>query len=347
MAHNLEERNGQVTFALRGAPAWHGLAERIFGEDDNVTTAEMLDSALLSRWNVRLENIILPDGYTTDKDNYLVIRDNPFTTGEKNVLGVVGERYRTYQNEELLAFADNILSGDLDGGGRWESAGSIKGGRVVFASLKLDNQIVLDPKGVNDKTDTYLLMTTSHDGSSAIQAMTTPVRVVCQNTLNVALSDKSRQSFKIRHTATASDRAEQARIALGLANSYLSEFNIMAQELFATEIDNKVFHNIVKTLYPEPADDAGKATLTKYETKIDIINGLYFDSPTQDGIRGTAWGAYNALTERVDYFRQGRKVKGADGDGTRNQMASASGFDAQANAEKNKIFSVVRELSLV
>ena len=102
----------------------------------------------------------------------------------------------------------------------------------------------------------------------------------------------------------------------------------MAQELFATPIENKVFHNIVQSLYPAPADDAGKATITKYESKIDIINGLYFDSPTQDGIRGTAWGAYNALTERVDYYRQGRKVKGADGDGTRNQMASASGFDA-------------------
>ena len=346
MAHGLEERDGQVTFALRGAPAWHGLAEKIFGEDDSVNTQQMLDSALLSRWNVRLENIPLPDGYTADKDNYLVIRDNPFVTDEKNVLGVVGERYHTYQNEELFAFADNILSGSLDGGGRWESAGSIKGGRVVFGSLKLDTEIVLDPKGINDKTESYLLVTTSHDGSSAIQAMTTPVRVVCQNTLNMALSG-ARQSFKIRHTATATDRAEQARIALGLANDYMTEFNVMAQELFATPIENKVFHDIVKSLYPAPADDAGKATITKYESKIDIINGLYFDSPTQDGIRGTAWGAYNALTERVDYFRQGRKVKGADGDGTRNQMASASGFDAQANAEKNKILQAVRELAQV
>ena len=61
MAHGLEQRDGQVTFALRGAPAWHGLAEKIFGEDDAVNTQEMLDSALLSRWNVRLENIPLPD----------------------------------------------------------------------------------------------------------------------------------------------------------------------------------------------------------------------------------------------------------------------------------------------
>jgi phage/plasmid-like protein (TIGR03299 family) len=335
----LEKKNGQVAFALRGAPAWHNLAERTFGEEEHVSTQQMLDGALLSGWDVRLEEVPVPDGVTDDKTWFQVLRNNPFTTGEVNRLAIVGERYRTYQNEDLFAFGDNIL----EGGGYWESAGSIKGGRVVFGSLKLDRELVLDPNGANDKTETYLLVVTSHDGSSSIQVMTTPVRVVCQNTLNMALNG-CKQSFKVRHTQSASGRVDEARQALNLSFKYLDRFEEQAQELFASSITDKQFHDIVKALYPAPADDAKSAVLTKYENKIDLINGLYFDSPTQDNIRGTAWGALNALTERVDYFRDGRAVKGSDP--VKNLSASASGFDAQANAEKGRILSAVKELVL-
>lgn len=339
MSHELEERDGQVAFALRGAPAWHGLAQTTFTEEQAVTTAEMLDGALLNNWNVRLEELILPEGYTSDKDNFMVVRDNPFTQGEVNVLGTVGERYRTYQNEELFAFGDNLL----DGGGYWESAGSIKGGRVVFGSLKLDKSIMLDPSGVADKTDSYLLVTTSHDGSTAIQAMITPVRVVCQNTLRVALNN-FKSSFKVRHTATANGRVEEARTVLGIAHTYLDEFELQAQALFNTAISDKQFMEIVEALYPTPDSESAKASITKHEAKIDTITDLYFLSPTQYGIKGTAWGAYNALTERLDYYRQGRLVKGAS-DANQSLMASASGFDAQTTAEKNRILSAVRELA--
>ncbi len=90
-------------------------------------------------------------------------------------------------------------------GRRTATAGSIKGGRVVFGSLALQRETVLDPSGVADKVKTYLLINTSHDGSIAIQASITPVRVVCANTLNLALGGKKKkngikQSFKIRHT---------------------------------------------------------------------------------------------------------------------------------------------------
>jgi hypothetical protein len=173
--------------------------------------------------------------------------------------------------------------------------------------------------------------------------MTTPVRVVCQNTLNAALAGQ-KQSYKVRHTSTAGGRIDQARLALGLTFKYLDEFESQAQALFATSVTDKQFMDIVTALYPEPADDAGKASVTKYETKIDLVKDLYFLSPTQEGIRGTAWGAYNALTERVDYFRQGRMVKGAT-NAQDNQLASASGFDVQANAEKNRILSAVKEVA--
>ena len=119
---------------------------------------------------------------------------------------VVGDRYRVFQNEDLFAFGDQLL----DGGAAWESAGSIKQGRQVFGALRIDRDVVLDPQGISDTTETFLLVTTSHDGSAAIQALITPVRVVCQNTLNMALSG-AQQTFKVRHTADTAGRVQAAR----------------------------------------------------------------------------------------------------------------------------------------
>jgi len=338
MSHALEmNANGDVAFALRGAPAWHNLAQHIFDEDEHVTTQQMLDSAFLSGWDVRLEPVAYPDGYIVDKPAFMVVRNHPLQNQQAHVLGTVGDRYHPYQNEALFAFGDNLL----DGGGFWESAGSIKGGRTVFGSLKLGKSIVLDPQGIADRTDTYLLVTTSHDGSTAIQAMTTPVRVVCQNTLNVALKG-AKQSYKVRHTATAGDRVAEARRALGLAFEYTDTFELEAQALFSTAVSNQKFADIIEALYPTPDKDSAKASVTKHESKVDLIWDLY-NGETQKGIAGTAWGAFNALTERLDYYRLGRATNGTDP--AINQATSASGFDAQSNAEKARILRAVKELA--
>ncbi|NDF44090.1 MAG: DUF945 domain-containing protein, partial [Actinobacteria bacterium] len=146
----------------------------------------------------------------------------------------VGQRYKVVQNEELFQFGDALLDG-----GRWETAGSIKNGTVVFGSLALDRETVLDPSGVGDKINNYLLVHTSHDGSVAIQASVTPVRVVCQNTLNVALHKSNvKQSYKIRHTQTAEGKVAAAREALGLAKTYLDEFDKMAHQMILTLSSN-------------------------------------------------------------------------------------------------------------
>ena len=329
MAHELEiGENGQVAFATRLTPAWHKLGT-VF--EDTLSTSEMLSTAHLNNWNVRLEKIEYPTGYTTTKDAFSVVRNHPFN-GNPDVLAVVGERYKVLQNEELFSFGDGLT----DGGATWETAGSIKNGKVVFGSLSVPHEFILDPQGANDKTVTYLLVHTSHDGSTALQANITPVRVVCQNTLNMALSN-TKQSFKVRHTQTINGRMEEAQRVLGLTNTHMDEFEKMARELFQTEITNAQFDKLVGQLYPKP-DELSKMANTKYEQKIDTINNIYKVAHTQDNIRGTKWGALNALTERVDYYRTART--GNDD----SLMASASGFDVQTNAEKGKILKAVMAL---
>jgi phage/plasmid-like protein (TIGR03299 family) len=333
MAHNLETNGTDVAFALRGTPAWHNLANRIFSQDEEVSTQLMLDEAKLSNWNVRLAPVTdhIPAEWNDSSGAQYVIRNNPFNGGT-DVLSVVGSRYKVVQNEELFSFADNIVDGDSRVA--WESAGSLKAGKVVFGSLTVPREMVLDPQGANDKTQLYLIVWTSHDGSVAVQAAITPVRVVCQNTLNLAMKS-AKQSFKIRHTQTAEGKIQVARETLGLTLGYFDEFEKQAQELFKQEITDAEFSKLIRTIYPKPEKDA-KGALKKWENKVVLLDDLYFNSPTNANIKGTKWGAFNALTERLDYFRSTRKSN------SESKWASASGFDPVITAEKNKILQVVK-----
>ena len=334
MAHNLETNGDEVAFALRGTPAWHNLANRIFNQDEDVSTQLMLDEAKLSNWNVRLAPVTdhIPAEWNDSSGAQYVIRNNPFNGGT-DVLSVVGSRYKVVQNEDLFSFADQIH--DADPNCRWESAGSLKNGKVVFGTVDIPRTMVLDPQGANDQTKLYLIVWTSHDGSVAVQAAITPVRVVCQNTLNLAMKS-AKQSFKIRHTQTAEGKIQIARETLGLTLGYFDAFEKEAQELFKQEITDAEFHKLIRTIYPKPADDASKLAITKWENKVVLLDDLYFNSPTNANIKGTKWGAFNALTERLDYFRSVRKSN------SESKWASASGFDPIITAEKNKILQVVK-----
>jgi len=332
MAHELETQNGVASFASLREPAWHGLGT-VFTEEK--TTSEMLVAANLNNWNVRLEDMPIPSHLSSDKEYQYVVRTNPTDKTQTDILGVVGERYHVLQNEDLFSFGDNIL----DGGGRWETAGSLKGGRQVFGSLALERETVLDPNGVADVVKTYLLINTSHDGSIAIQASITPVRVVCANTLNVALNrtkkkDGVKQSFKIRHTQTANGKVAIARQTLGLANAYMDEFDKMAHAMIAKEISAKDFNDIILAAYPKPDKDT-KGAVKKWENKVDMINDIY-TGEYNGMISGNAWGAFNALTERLDWYRSAR------GGNSESMFAAASGFDPVINAEKNRLLTVVQ-----
>jgi phage/plasmid-like protein (TIGR03299 family) len=336
VAHNLEVENGEVAFALRGAPAWHNLANKVFAQDEIVTTSTMLEQAKLSNWNVRLSPITehVPEAWNDNSNAQLVLRTNPFNQ-ETDILATVGKRYKVVQNEELFAFADSIH--DADPNCRWESAGSLKKGKVVFGTVEIPRTMVLDPQGANDETKLYLIVWTSHDGSVAVQSAITPVRVVCQNTLNFAMA-KAKQSFKIRHTQTVEGKIAIARETLGLTFAYFDEFEKQAKELFQIEVDNAKFSKIINSLYPKPEADV-KGAVTKWENKVMLIDELYHNSPTNANIKGTAWGVVNALTERIDYFRTSRK------DSNESLMAGASGFDTVVTAEKNKIVKQVLALA--
>lgn len=335
MSHELEvHENGNVSFASLRVPGWHRLGT-VF--DEPVKTQEMLELALLNKWNLRLEKVLLPhdcyrDYYSVVRDNWQYLNDGVPVT---EILGLVGERYNVLQNEELFDFGDNLL----DGGGVWETAGSLKHGTVVFATLSIPNRVTIDPQGVADEVNSYLLLNTSHDGSLSIQASVTPVRVVCANTLNMALRGV-KQTYKIRHTQTMKGRVLAARKALDLGADFMTKFEKEATALYQTPVSADLWDKILNKVFPEPEGDS-KIAATKYQNKVDGVRAIY-TGETNGTIAGTAWGAFNALTERLDWHRTGRGDNAEE-----NIAAAASGFDPVTNAEKSRLLKIVKTMAEV
>jgi phage/plasmid-like protein (TIGR03299 family) len=327
------ETSGRLAaFASRAEPAWHGLGE-VFAQDEAVSTSQMLTKAHLAGWDVRLRE--LQTDARSAKTTFEVLRTNPFDKGLDR-LGLVGSRYHVVQNEDAFTFADGIL----DGGATWETAGSILGGTVVFGSLSIDRNIVVGAGEADDVTKMYLLVHTSHDGSTGVQASITPVRVVCQNTLNAALRGV-KQSFKIRHTQGVDGKMVTAREALGLTFKYADAFENEANALYQTACTKDDFDAIIAAAYSQPGPDASKAAHTRFENGRDLLMSIWegkADGPdTMSTISGTKWGAFNALTERLDWYRTVREDSGPEG-----FLTNAAGFDTVTNKERNRLLSVVK-----
>jgi hypothetical protein len=143
-----------------------------------------------------------------------------------------------------------------------------------------------------------------------------------------------KQTFKIRHTQTANGKVQVARETLGLANKYMDAFDVMAKAMIEKEITAQQFNDIVLAAYPKP-DEEKKGALTRWTNKIDVINDIY-TGEFNGMIAGNAWGAFNALTERLDWHRSAR------GGNTEAMLAAASGFDPSITAEKNRLLSIVK-----
>ena len=314
------------SFASLRAPAWH-----LFGNvfEDPKTTLEMIKAADLGDWDVRL--VPVETDSRGGPELWEVVRTNPFDF-ETDRLGFVGERYKVLQNEEIFTALDNVT-----GGGRWETAGSIKGGSVVFGSQSLRDPYFIDPEGANDEIKEYILASSSHDGSLALQLSNTPTRVVCWNTLNFALRT-AKQYFKIRHTASMDGKIAAAKAALNVSSHYMDVFEAEAKELFEAEITKVQFEQIVKSLYPEPevTEARGtKAAKTRWDDKFSRIMSIY-TGPTNVTITGTAWGAVNALTEENQWYRNVRAGN------VENALAAGAGFDLVTNQFRSKALQVVK-----
>ncbi|MCD4558235.1 DUF932 domain-containing protein [Schaalia sp. lx-100] len=303
MSHQIETIDNTSFFASALQPAWHKLGTVI---DHQMDALEVLTEAHLAGWNVRKRPMTVQidavDELFTMREQIsvpryeAVVRDNPVTMGI-DVLGVVGTQYRPFQNEELVDLLEAVVD---ETGANFETAGSLNGGRRVFVSMKLPNSMVLTNGDTDDQTNFYITIMNSHDGTSSLTMMTTPIRVVCANTLAWAFKE-NRGVVRIRHTENASFKIAEIRRDLNLSFGYIDEFQEEAQRLIDTHMDEEHIRKAVEDVFKLSEDDISKRVETTRQEHVDNVMNLYRYAHTLDGVRETAWGGLNAVTEYIDH----------------------------------------------
>lgn len=307
MAHNINtnELTGKQAFFSVRQPAWHGLGQVV---QDYPTSREAIAFAGLDYTVVKapifakgadpLISFAVPEQYATMR------------TDTNAVFGVVGKDYQIVQNSDAFAFFDAIVGGG--DGILYETAGALGNGQRIFITAKLPGYIRVG--NGDDVTEKYIFMTTSHDGSGSITAAFTPVRIVCQNTLNAALRSAT-NVVRIRHTAGAKERLEQAHRVMGVADT----LSVQLEGIFNNWTKVRIQDRHVKQLI-QLALCPNKETLDLLKKGAeDELSSVYknaceaaFDyatadeTQTMDTTKGTLFGAYNAVT---GYYQNVRKFK--------------------------------------
>lgn len=285
------------------------------------TAAEVMSAAGLD-WNVAKCELVakMPthDIYAKEKDSFIMGNSmyktcpNAFATyrTDYNIpLGIVKERYTPVQNIEAFTFFDGAIGKDK---AIWQTAGFFGNGERIFVSAKLPKNIFVN----GDPVENYLVFTTSHDGSSGVKILFTPIRVICENTLNAAIAT-STNYVSFRHTKSVHGNLDIAAEILGICETRIvalqEQFNVMrkiqmtddkAQQIFANVIltedeqfkINQTGHTVGQIITRDwrAIQDSG-ISMKKVNT-LSEINNYYFAGIGQKEILGTAWGVYNAIT---------------------------------------------------
>jgi len=267
----------ETMFSAR-KPAWHGLGVMT---PDALTSSDAIIKAGLN-WTVSTKELETIDGI--DVPNYFAtVRDT-----DSSVLGVVGNRYTPIQNLECFDFLDTVVD---DSDAKYETAGSLYDGRVVWLLLNLNKPVQVD----DDVTHNYLLLTNSHDGSSALKGLTTPIRVVCANTLRLAIDGKN-NGFSFRHTSKLAGKVAQARATLTRAYDYVDNFQLEMERLLDTEVTNEKFEEIMTDVMPLPAPTSENVSaITRINNNKATIEKL-FNEPEFDTHKNTGWAFINATS---------------------------------------------------
>ncbi len=199
MAANVES----MFYTGRTAP-WHGLGISVL---EAPASRDALELAGLD-WRVVQRELITEDGIQVAgfKAN---VRDQ-----DNRVLGVVTDRYKVVQNDEAFAFTDELLGEGIT----YETAGSLQEGRRTWILAKLPQRYIIS----GDEITPYLVFMNSHDGTGAIKAAMTPIRVVCQNTLNLALATAKR-TWSTNHVGDIRGKLEDTKYTLLYADKYMAE----------------------------------------------------------------------------------------------------------------------------
>lgn len=277
--------NVETMFSVRETP-WHGLGTVV---QEAPNSAEALKLAGLDwhvdQHDVYVDGAVLP-GYRAN------VRD---TDGE--VLGIVSNQYRVVQNREAFSFTDHLIGDDV----RYESAGSLKSGRKIWLLAKMAGH-----KVAGDDVEPYLCFSNAHDGTGAVKVCMTPVRVVCNNTLNLALKTAKR-SWSFRHMGAIEAKIKEARMCLELADEYMDSLNTEAERLANIRVTQDQMWDYLAEVFPVKDDDTDLVKRRVEQAKETFM--LCWFAPDLMAFSDTAWAAVNAAADMAAHAKPIRNTK--------------------------------------
>lgn len=283
--------NVESMFYVRETP-WHGLGTRVMEAPDS---RDALSVAGLD-WNVVQEPIYTAEnapinGYKAN------VRDS-----DRRVLGVVTDRYRVVQNQEAFAFTDELLGQGV----RYETAGSLQDGRKVWLLAHMPHEYIIS----GERISPYLLFSNTHDGSGAIKVALTPIRVVCNNTLNLALRTAQR-SWSMIHTGDIKSKMKEASDTLFKAERYMDELGKEFEKLRMQKLSDQEAMDYIELLLPieEGATSQQIRNMKRLQEDMKI---RYFDAPDLQDVGKNAYRFINAVSDFATHakpLRQTAKYK--------------------------------------
>jgi phage/plasmid-like protein (TIGR03299 family) len=303
MAHNLEFRNGSTSFFTVKELAWHKLGVVL---DNCATSKEAIELARMN-YEVKRGKVFVKfddEAITGIKgkevpNSYAIYRNDTkdiFTSGGN----LVSAGYTIVQNKDAFTFFDNIVG---EGAAIYETAGVIGKGETIFITAKLPEKTIITP---TDIIDNYLLLTMGHDGISSIQAMFTPIRVVCNNTLNMALNNNSHK-VRFKHTTSVHDNLKKAHQIMGITKRMLEYNKELIDKLINKKVDEYITADYFNSLFLTTEELQNLANLGSHEKagisprKLNSINKLfeYYQCGAGQNVeyaKNTAFGLYSAVT---------------------------------------------------
>ena len=263
---------------------WHGMGVRVI---ESPNSADALRVAGLD-WEVKqTPSFITLDGIQMPTGDIVNYRDS-----DNKILGTVTKRYVPVQNREAFAFTDALIGGDV----RYETAGSLSDGKIVWMLAKMPSDSIL-----GDAFNRYLLFSNSHDGSSAVRVSITNVRVVCQNTLNFAIN-RARRYVTFVHKGDMESKLEEAKQTLSYAADYHTDFVADAERLANKKVSREDVEKLMNILFPVPDEFVSKIQIERMETMRSNFNAMLNADDLQN-FKGTAWQIVNAASDYAYHAR--------------------------------------------
>lgn len=279
---------------------WHAKTATVI--TDNVMSAREAIAIAGLDWQVERHDV----GANVDGTYIRAAGKKALVRSDTNtVLSIMSENYHVVQNAEAFGFVDDVLGGpDL----RFNAAGSLHGGKRIWLSAVLDRELYIGGD-MDEKVDPYIMFANSHDGSLAVSAWITPIRIACQNALTYSRLTAKR-SWKARHTKNVMDKQQDAREMLALASRYFDDLQTVGDALINTKVSVFEMHRLIAELFPMPGNkrpdevEDGRAKTMVLNRREAVMDCLGADDLAN--VKDTAWGFVQAVADWDDHHRHAK-----------------------------------------